>query len=326
MSSSDPTGTVKASGKTFAVTTSVEGVLPSKPVQLSMGWIPYLNLRPHRLVMQEQFKDLFAKVVTEGHPTEVNRWLAEGSIETAPSSSINLFQNAHLRMAAPVGVASTGPVQSVYFGAGQEHKSFVALFWERLEAVGKVLRDDRAMHVTAPRETAKKLWSLSKKFDFPIPLPPINWTSRSAASVGLGKILLDVLFPNRDQVASSLPPLELIIGDEALVRRPEFDQIIDLGEAWNALTGLPFVFAIWQTSKANPAIEDMLIQTSREAESLMHSEPERFYPAMPPLDIQGHPLDLEAYWQCIQYELTSQHLCGMDLYFSLLQRHQLNWC
>ncbi len=38
----------------------------------------------------------------------------------------------------------------------------------------------------------------------------------------------------------------LVIGDRAMrVPHESFHDVVDLGEAWHALTGLPFVFALW---------------------------------------------------------------------------------
>jgi chorismate dehydratase len=37
----------------------------------------------------------------------------------------------------------------------------------------------------------------------------------------------------------------VIIGDDALRLRTRFDYVLDLGEAWQRWTGLPFVFAAW---------------------------------------------------------------------------------
>lgn len=41
----------------------------------------------------------------------------------------------------------------------------------------------------------------------------------------------------------------LIIGDRALEQRPNFPYVYDLAEAWQAMTGLPFVFAAWISKK-----------------------------------------------------------------------------
>ena len=48
------------------------------------------------------------------------------------------------------------------------------------------------------------------------------------------------------------PQEALVIGDDALVARAELrgSHIHDLGEAWRAWTGLPFVFAVWAVRRA----------------------------------------------------------------------------
>ena len=44
----------------------------------------------------------------------------------------------------------------------------------------------------------------------------------------------------------------LIIGDRALKQRPHAVYIFDLAEAWQQMTGLPFVFAAWVANKKLP--------------------------------------------------------------------------
>ena len=45
----------------------------------------------------------------------------------------------------------------------------------------------------------------------------------------------------------------LVIGDRALAQRKKSKFIYDLGTAWKAMTGLPFVFAAWVSNKKIPA-------------------------------------------------------------------------
>jgi chorismate dehydratase len=82
----------------------------------------------------------------------------------------------------------------------------------------------------------------------------------SRTSQALARVWLDAAHGVRPACIELLPmgmsPLEtladavLVIGDRAM-RVPEasFHAAIDLAEAWNALTGLPFVFALWVTRK-----------------------------------------------------------------------------
>ncbi len=45
----------------------------------------------------------------------------------------------------------------------------------------------------------------------------------------------------------------LVIGDRALLQRSQSTYIFDLAEAWQQMTGLPFVFAAWIANKKLPA-------------------------------------------------------------------------
>ncbi len=78
----------------------------------------------------------------------------------------------------------------------------------------------------------------------------------SRTSRALTRVWLDARHGVRPSRLETLPmgvsPLEstadavLVIGDRAMtVPDTPFHAVVDLGEAWNALTGLPFVFALW---------------------------------------------------------------------------------
>lgn len=59
---------------------------------------------------------------------------------------------------------------------------------------------------------------------------------------------------------------QLRIGDPAIAFRqaqPEHP-LLDLGEAWRAATGLPFVFAVWALRAPDQALADRLRQAARE--------------------------------------------------------------
>ena len=78
----------------------------------------------------------------------------------------------------------------------------------------------------------------------------------SRTSQALARVWLDAQHAVRPERIESLPmgvsPLEstadavLVIGDRAMkVPHEPFHEVVDLAEAWNSLTGLPFVFALW---------------------------------------------------------------------------------
>jgi chorismate dehydratase len=80
----------------------------------------------------------------------------------------------------------------------------------------------------------------------------------SHTSVALLKVVFDALYErvpdvetleSTDLNGSAAPPATvLLIGDKVVRNRPDpalYPHQIDLGEAWHAMTGLPFVFACW---------------------------------------------------------------------------------
>ncbi len=59
---------------------------------------------------------------------------------------------------------------------------------------------------------------------------------------------------------SAWPPAVLLIGDKVITDPPPAERYpyqLDLGEAWKALTGLPFVYAMWMCRKNDPAMAEI---------------------------------------------------------------------
>lgn len=98
---------------------------------------------------------------------------------------------------------------------------------------------------------------------------PLNRIKRLALDAGsrtsqaLTRVWLDEVHHARPSMIELLPlgvPIEestadavLLIGDRAMTVASEgFVAVVDLAEAWNTLTGLPFVFALWV---ARPGVE-----------------------------------------------------------------------
>ncbi len=53
----------------------------------------------------------------------------------------------------------------------------------------------------------------------------------------------------------------LLIGDNAI--KHHYNKYIDLGEAWNNWTGLPFVFAVWASKTKNLSIKNDLLNSKK---------------------------------------------------------------
>lgn len=104
----------------------------------------------------------------------------------------------------------------------------------------------------------------------------------------------------------------LIIGDRALEQLQSFPYVYDLGSAWKAFTGLPFVFAAWVSEKKLPEgfVERFQMAcaegvASIDAVTKLHSF--SFY-------------DLKTYYnKNIHFHLNDQKKAGMYQFLSLLK-------
>jgi predicted solute-binding protein len=244
----------------------------------------------------------------------------------------------NLEMAVPLGIASEGPVFSVYLGLQREHEEFFNVV--RIKQVflrEKFLEADSLFRSDA-RRIARYVLSETKVSHDVIYPPGLMLTSASATSAALTKVLLNLwLGPDIAQQmilrttakSSDLTnadvgqrPVELVIGDEALLRRHEFWKILDLGQTWFELTSLPFVFGLWQTShpSINMGAKALLWEAASLAQVKMVVQPQIYYPDRLPVAGDGRVVDLGAYWKVIQYKLTERHLQSLLLYYALYQK------
>ena len=105
----------------------------------------------------------------------------------------------------------------------------------------------------------------------------------------------------------------LVIGDRAFQQRQISPFIYDLGEAWNAFTGLPFVFAAWVSNKT---LEKSFIEKFNAAnnhglqqlDKVIAENPYPFY-------------SLETYFtENISYRFSDSKLKGMKLFLDMISR------
>lgn len=194
--------------------------MPERP---RLGHIVYSNCAPPhaRLLLAPQPDD---PVLVSGTPARLNRLLAEGAIDCAPSSSIEYARHAdRYRLVPDLAIAARGPVHSVVLVSRVPPTE--------LEDRVVALPTASATSIVLLKILCQRVWGVRPRF--------------------LG-------FRQRQQDPFA-PPIgadaALFIGDTAL--RPGFcppaTHRVDLGQAWWEATGLPFVFALWQTTLAGPA-------------------------------------------------------------------------
>lgn len=139
---------------------------------------------------------------------------------------------------------------------------------------------------------------------------------QSRTSVLLARILLTEYWQCNPGFEEAKPGFELhiagrtgglIIGDRAIQAKDIFPYSYDLGEAWKALTGLPFVFATWVTrGQKDPGMENWMNQAFRSGlqaiPDIVRAEQERY-----------HSFDLEHYYQQnIRYVMDEPALDGLQ--------------
>ncbi|MCF8406820.1 MAG: menaquinone biosynthesis protein [Chitinophagaceae bacterium] len=105
----------------------------------------------------------------------------------------------------------------------------------------------------------------------------------------------------------------IIIGDRALASLNRFEHIYDLGLAWKAHTGLPFVFAAWVANKPIPS-EFMEAFDLANGYGLKHLDE---VIALIPASEQVYDLH-KYYTENINYELTSEKRAGLNKFLEAL--------
>lgn len=104
----------------------------------------------------------------------------------------------------------------------------------------------------------------------------------------------------------------LVIGDRAFQQRKISAFVYDLGEAWKAMTGLPFVFAAWISNKPlDPGFASRFDDANRTGVSLT---------GVVAKAIPYELFDLYEYFtRYLTYSLGTRHRLGMEKFIQLLR-------
>ena len=252
-----------------------------------LGRIQYLNVLPIYFALEHVFNDNGFHLV-RGTPAELNSRMRRGEIDLGSISAMEYGRNAADYLLLPdLSISSRGPVGSV-------------LLFSRMpfpELYGRSIRVSAA----------------------------------SASGAALLKVLMAKLFGvtpsyRRGPLAGcSLDGVTavLAIGDEAL--RLKKDQTLpfelDLGAAWQELTGLPFVFGVWAVrrafAKARPedtaALHRLLLRSRTWG---LGSLAELSRLAAAPFGMT--PAQVLTYFQQLDYSLGPEHERGLRTFFQYL--------
>ena len=181
---------------------------------IRVGAVSYLNAKP----LYYKLYDFAPKVrLSMEVPSRLAEQLAAGELEIALIPSIEYLRGVRLGYEILPGfsIAARGPVRSV--------KLFSRVPFQQIERL-------------ALDEGSRTSQALS-----------LVWLD-ACHGVRPGQVeLLPLGVPAIESTADAV----LVIGDRAMkVPHEPFCQVVDLGEAWQAMTGLPFVFALWVTRQS----------------------------------------------------------------------------
>jgi chorismate dehydratase len=172
-----------------------------------IGCVKYLNARP--LIRGWPGDAEF------DHPSALCKKLSSGEIDIALVSSFEFLRNPVYRIVDDISISSAGPVYSVV-----------------LAHLGEI-SEIKEIELDPASETS------------------VNLLRCLLAEVGLNPRLVLGSTGCQPVIAGSLPATRsarLLIGDQAIRFRREHAnkfRFWDLGEQWNKLVGLPFVYALW---------------------------------------------------------------------------------
>lgn len=248
--------------------------------KLKIAAVSYLNTKPLLYGLLRN-KKVAAKIDLHLHiPSECARRLKSGEVDLALTPVAIIPELDTPRIVSDYCIGTHGAVRTV------------CLFSERpLEEVSRILLD-----------------------------------YHSRTSVELLKILLREYWHVAPELAPAYPGFEtdiqgdtagLVIGDRAIELESQFPHIYDLGEAWLAHTGLPFVFAAWISNSALPP--DFLREFNAALKEGLQQIPDLEYLLVPP--VEG--FDLHAYFtKHISYELDDAKRQALQLFLRAIS-HQV---
>src|SRR5262245_29126901 len=145
---------------------SGSGLKITPTIPLHVGWISYWNLRP----LRHELERLCGNEIEfhDGTPSAINRLLCEGKVSVAPSSSVCLLKNSANEIAFPLGIASSGPVSSVYLGLHHEDVGLMEIIRARQAMLREIVRQGQMKYPNDARKLATFIWKMAAT------LPPVD--------------------------------------------------------------------------------------------------------------------------------------------------------
>jgi len=161
----------------------------------------------------------------------------------------------------------------------------------------------------------------------PAEIAVVHGDTDSHTSVVLAQVILAERYGRRVKMVSHAahegdhrggPETVLLIGDKVVNAAPdarEYRYQLDLGEEWKALTGLPFVFAMWMMRRdmVDPELARMLAEARAQGAGMTEKLLDRHCVE------KGWPRELARryFTEYLRYEVTDRARLGLAKFFEL---------
>lgn len=253
-------------------------------MELKLGVVPYLNALP----LHHTLRDLPQVRIVAAVPSQLAPMLDRGECDIALIPVVEHFRGVGKTLVSNSCIGCTGSVRSV-------------LLFHRV-----------------PIEQVQ--------------IVALDTSSRS--SVALLQSVLHDLFGLSPQYRNAAPDLEamlrghdaaLLIGDNALLAAQDVApdiRVLDLGAAWQQLTGLPFVFAAWVSRRGLKESAEMaaLLDSARQEGVRQSDEIARQAAQTSPVPRQI----IERYLrESIEYSMTAAHRAGLKEFRARCEKNGL---
>jgi chorismate dehydratase len=251
-------------------------------MRLNLGRVRYINCEPVYYALEHGFVPADCEI-HDGTPAELNGRLRAGDLDVSVISVMEAaLHPGAYRLLPGLAIACDGAVESV---------------------------------LLVSERPAEELDGRS-----------VTLSRHSLTSVYLVKLLLEKGYHVRPRflpdAGSTGVTAHLVIGDEALRLGPQYPNSLDLGKAWRALTGLPFVFAVWAARAEIWATAEQEVRALHQALLRSKTYSQAHPEAMVALACERTGLSAEACRRYLReslcFDLGPRHLEGLRTFLELL--------
>ncbi len=271
----------------------------------------------------------------------ISQLLEKQNIKYGLCSVDRILMNPDFELALPVGVVLHGACSLAYF-TEENCEELKKVLKPRIDSLKEIFDQANLSRSSDMREAAKFIWDASCNLvEPPIEqIPYIEFSGGCGLFTSLARVMYRLLFGKTSyntnlmlqtrskggfQGSSDLR-LDFRQGNDALAKKCNQRNSIDLIETWCDLTQLPFVSAVIQKSqKAHQGSSRLkLLECAELAQAKMKIDPVDYLPDIEPVNCNGQKIDLASVWKDITYRLNTEDLKSLLLFLNLARPLQKN--